>query len=98
MTAHIHKEEQRKTQEYQKKLELLEQLKENIKKEMELKGSLEGKINEHSKKNEAILGDINNYNTNIKDNEKKWGLVKQKNFRRCKTPKGVKAKKLDIKK
>ena len=98
LTAHIQKEEQRKNEEYKKKLELLEKLKETIKKEKELKGSLEGKISEHNKKNEEILGDINNYNSNIKNNEKKWCLVTEKSKRRCKTPKGVKVEKLNTKK
>ena len=69
--SHLQKAEQKRMEDYQKKLQLKKEIEEQIQKELALKNQLEGKINEQQKKNQEIMDRIKNYNdTNSKGSQK----------------------------
>ena len=56
--SHLQIAEQKRNEEYQKKLQLKKEIEEQIQKELALKNELELKINEHQKKNQEIIDRI----------------------------------------
>ncbi len=76
---HLQVAEQKRYEDYLKKLQLKKEIEEEIQKELALKNELDLKINEHQKKNQAIVDRIKNYN----DSNTQRKIKSQK----CKTPK-----------
>ena len=60
--SHLQIAEQKRNEEYQKKLQLKREIEEQIQKELALKSELESKINQQQKKNQEIIDRIKNYN------------------------------------
>ena len=71
--SHLQKAEEKRIEDYQKKLLLKQEIEEQIQKELALKSELEEKINEHQKKNKEIMSRLKeiNDNTALKDTQKK---------------------------
>ena len=70
--SHLQKAEEKRIEDYQKKLLLKQEIEEQIQKELALKSELEEKINEHQKKNKEIMSRLKeiNDNTALKDTQK----------------------------
>ena len=88
---HLQIAEQKRNEEYQKKLKLKREIEEQIQKELALKNELELKINNQQKKNQEIIDRLKNYNDNTAKNT-------QRNVpkRKATTPKNPKKMHLKI--
>ena len=84
---HLQMAEQKRMEDYEKKLQLKREIEEQIQKELALKNELEEKINEHQKKNEEIMNRIKDYN-------EKSTISSQRNYynKKSKTPKKARIK------
>ena len=84
--SHLQMAEQKRNEEYQKKLKLKREIEEQIQKELALKNELDLKINSQQKRNQEIMDRIKNYNI---DNSSK-GSHRNSHYRISKTPKNPK--------
>ena len=82
--SHLQVAEQKRMEEYQKKLLLKKEIEEEIQKELALKNQLEERINIHQKKNQEIVDRIKNFHEiNPKTSQRNF-------FKKSKTPKNPK--------
>ena len=82
--GHLQVAEQKRMEEYQKKLLLKREIEEEIQKELALKNQLEERINVHQKKNREIADRIKNFHViNPKSSQRNF-------YRKSKTPKNPK--------
>ena len=85
---HLQFAEQKRYEDYLKKLQLKKEIEEQIQKELALKSELDLKIDEHQRKNQEIINRIKSFNnTNSKNSQRNF------KFRSGKTPKKIESKK-----
>jgi hypothetical protein len=85
---HLQFAEQKRYEDYLKKLQLKKEIEEQIQKELALKSELDLKIDEHQKKNQEIINRIKSFNdTGSKNSQRNY------KFKSGKTPKKIENKK-----